>query len=52
MKLDMSNLVCRLNVKSTTMIHVKVPQYRGAFKVTPSRKILGNKYQYLRIGTR
>ena len=27
MKLDISNLVCRLNVKSTAMTHVKVLQY-------------------------
>ena len=27
MKLDISNLVCRLNVKSTAIIHVRVLQY-------------------------
>jgi len=34
MKLDISNLVCRLNVKSTVITHVKVLQHGGAFKVT------------------
>ena len=29
MKLDISNLVCRLNVKSTGITHVKVLQYGG-----------------------
>ena len=27
MKLDISNLVCRLNVKSTTITRVNIPQY-------------------------
>jgi len=43
MKLDISNLVCRLNVKSTTIIIVKIPQYRGVFVVAWPLKILGNK---------
>ena len=30
MMLDISNLACRLNVKSITIIHVKLPQYWGA----------------------
>jgi len=34
MKLDILNLVCRLNVKSTGITHVKVLQHGGAFKVT------------------
>ena len=34
MKLDFSNLVCRLNVKCTAVTHVKVQQYEGAFRVT------------------
>ena len=34
MKLDTSNLVCRLNVKSTGIIDVKVLQFGGAFRVT------------------
>ena len=29
MKLDFSNLVCRLNVKGTDITHVKVLQYGG-----------------------
>ena len=29
MKLDFSNLVCRLNVRSTVITHVKVLQYGG-----------------------
>jgi len=33
MKLDISNLVCRLNVNSTGITHVKVLQYGGAFRV-------------------
>ena len=33
MKLDISNLVCRLNIKSTAITHVKVMQYGGAFRV-------------------
>jgi len=33
MKLDISNVVCRLNVKSTGITHVKVLQYGGAFRV-------------------
>jgi len=32
--LDISNLVYRLNVKSTGITHVKVLQYGGAFRVT------------------
>ena len=34
MKLNVSDLVCRLNVKSTGVTHVKVLQYGGAFRVT------------------
>ena len=34
MKLGISNLVCRLNVKSSAITHVKVLQYGGAFMVT------------------
>ena len=34
MKLDISNLVCRLNAKSTGITHVKVLQFGGAFWVT------------------
>jgi len=34
MKLDISNLVCTLNVKSTGITHVKVLQYVGALRVT------------------
>jgi len=34
MKLDISNLVCRLNAKSTGITHAKVLQHGGAFKVT------------------
>jgi len=34
MKLDISNLVCRLNVKSTGITHVKVLHHGGAFNVT------------------
>jgi len=34
MKLDISNLVCRLNVKSSTITSVKVLPYGGAFRVT------------------
>ena len=34
MKVDISDLVCRLNVKSTGITHVKVLQHGGAFKVT------------------
>ena len=33
-KLDISNLVCRLNVKNTVITHVKVLQYGGAFRFT------------------
>ena len=33
MKLDISNLVCRLNVNSTGITHVKVLQYGGTFRV-------------------
>ena len=33
MKLDLSNLVCRFNVNSTGITHVKVLQYWGAFRV-------------------
>ena len=32
-KLDILNVVCRLNVKSTGITHVKVLQYWGAFRV-------------------
>ena len=42
-KLDISNLVCILNVKIAGITHVKVLQYEGAFKVTRPLKILGNK---------
>ena len=42
MKLDISNLVCRLNVKSTAITHVNVLQYGGAFSITWPLKILGN----------
>jgi len=42
-KLDISNLVCRLNVKSTGITHVKVLQYGGAFRVMQPLEILGNK---------
>jgi len=34
MKLDISNLVYRLNVQSTGIIHIKVLQYGDAFRVT------------------
>ena len=32
MKLDISNLVCRLNIKSTGVTRVKVLQYGSAFR--------------------
>jgi len=41
--LDISNLVSRLNVKSTGITHVQVLPYRGAYRVTCPLKILGNK---------
>ena len=34
MKLNISNLVCRMNVESTGITGVKVLQYGGAFKFT------------------
>ena len=34
MKLDISNLVCRVKIKSTAITRVKVLQYGGAFSVT------------------
>ena len=34
MKLDISNLVCRLIGKSTGITHVKVMQFGGAFRVS------------------
>jgi len=33
-KLDISNLVCRLNAKSTAITHIKVLQFGGVFWVT------------------
>ena len=42
MILDISNLVCRLNVKSTGVTHVKVLQYGGAFRVMQPLKISAN----------
>ena len=41
-KLDISNLVCTLNVKSTSITHAKVLQYGGAFRVMWPLKILRN----------
>jgi len=32
-KLEISNLVCKLNAKSTGITHAKDLQHRGAFKV-------------------
>jgi len=42
MKLDISNLVCRLNVKSTGITHVNVLQH-GVHLRSRDLKILGNK---------
>jgi len=42
-KLDISNLVRRLNVRSTAITRVKVLQYVGAFRITWPLKILENK---------
>ena len=42
-KLDILNVVCRLNVKSTGITHVKVLQYGGAFRVIRPLTNLGNK---------
>ena len=43
MKLEISNLVCRLNVKSAVITNVKVLQYCCAFRVTWPLKILRDK---------
>ena len=45
MKLEISNLVCRLNVKSTAIAHVKVLQYGvhlGSRDLLKFRKISAN----------
>jgi len=42
MRLDISNLVCRLNVKSTGITHVNVLQH-GVHLRSRDLKILGNK---------
>ena len=42
MKLDISNLVCRLNVKITGITHIKVLQYGGAFGDMQPLKSFGN----------
>jgi len=42
MKLDISNWVCRLNIKSTAITHAKVLQYGCSFRVSIPLKILEN----------